>query len=792
MTLTTCPSWSLQLLNGKWPACVELSPGLTWSSRVLSEVPAQFQHDVSPLERQVSPPELAAPAYRSPYHGYFDQTPNNIALNQYSSAPPNQSQPRVDRYGTASTAAPQWEQPHFSPFPAIRNLAPNIPPTDEDREATLEAAREAVLASNDPEVQLTWAQDALLYVDVSIQNEQRVSTTQPARSRTPRIEHMLREDAMKVVDFLAEQHHPEAEFLRGTWLEFGKFGQRTDKKEAFHCYTRAADKGYARAYYRIGMQFESSNDALKAIKYYQRGSDTGDAACCYRLGMMALLGQHGQQQDYERGMNLIYSASQMADEGAPQGAYVLGMLQARQLPQVNVPERFLALDIPAAKVNIEKAAFLGFAKAQVRMGSAYELSELNCEFNPALSLHYNALAARQGEPEAEMAISKWFLCGHKGLFEMSEEVAFTYAQRAAVGGMATAQFAMGYFYEVGIYVPVNFKEAKEWYARAATSGNQDATSRIDSISRSKTLSRKDHERVAISRIRQNHGRQPVLAPVAEISSPTLDMPDPSRLNINTNNENRPPPAAPYPTNGSPLRPNLNVPPGNYLPDRPNSAFGINPNLRTDGAASYGPRYDSIAPVNRGGFQPRGRPYPQRGAATTEYGRGYGPQAPANPTQSYGPVGRGQPLLQTPPSLPPKIRPVEQQPPPRPPTADIGYSAPVQVGNDGRRRWESPYLSRPQGPGAQTAGKRVPVPSAENRFYANRPEQASAPPEMKIRPANITPSRPPTTATPPVPTKPSKVSASTKLSATPDNSPQTFAEMGVPPGKRDSECVSTVL
>lgn len=30
------------------------------------------------------------------------------------------------------------------------------------------------------------------------------------------------------------------------------------------------------------------------------------------------------------------------------------------------------------------------------MGTAYELCQLNCEFDPALSLHYNALAARQG------------------------------------------------------------------------------------------------------------------------------------------------------------------------------------------------------------------------------------------------------------------------------------------------------------------------------------------------------------------------------------------------------------
>ena len=84
-----------------------------------------------------------------------------------------------------------------------------------------------------------------------------------------------------------------------------------------------------------------------------------------------------------------------------------------------------------------------FQRAQLKMGTAYELCQLGCDFNPALSLHYNALAARQGEAEAEMAISKWFLCGHEGVFEKNEELAYEYAKRAAASGLGTAEFAIG-------------------------------------------------------------------------------------------------------------------------------------------------------------------------------------------------------------------------------------------------------------------------------------------------------------------------------------------------------------
>lgn len=37
---------------------------------------------------------------------------------------------------------------------------------------------------------------------------------------------------------------------------------------------------------------------------------------------MTLLGQHGQQLDYIRGVDLIRNAAETADENAPQGAYV--------------------------------------------------------------------------------------------------------------------------------------------------------------------------------------------------------------------------------------------------------------------------------------------------------------------------------------------------------------------------------------------------------------------------------------------------------------------------------------
>lgn len=785
------------------------SPNSAYSGSVYSPHSAEYTNMYTQWPQQPPPP----PPPQQQYNDHQYSRGQSIPTGSYQ---------RQDSSPGHSSSLATIEQPNFSPFPIIRNPPPNIPPTDEQKEASLEAARAAVLSCNDPDTQLLWAQDALSYVETCQQNEQRIALAQPPRSITPRIEHVLREDAVKVVSFLADQHHPKAEFIRGMWLEFGKFGHRIDKKEAFLAYSRASERGYSRADYRIGMQFESSNDALKAVKYYQQGVEKGDSASCYRLGMMTLLGQHGQLQDYEHGLNLIYMSAKTADENAPQGAYVLGMLQAHQMPQVTIPERYLPRDIPGAKANIEKAAFLGFAKAQLKMGSAYELCELGCSFDPALSLHYNALAARQGEPEAELAISKWFLCGHEGLFEKNEEMAFTYAQRAALSGFATAQFALGYYYEVGIYVPVNFGEAKEWYRKASQGGNSDAEGRVEAISRSKTLSRKDHESIALSKIRQQRASTiggptgappvPAMPTLSEAEEPQmLDMPDPSRLSLNTQKPPaRPGSAAPYPT-GPPSMPNPEI--------RPTSAFGINPNLRASSAQSVGGgRQDPYgqSQVPYGG--PQQRPYSNNDGRASAQGYGRGGRMPSD-GHHQGPGG--VPQIQTP-SRPgsnsPYLNP-QSSPPMR---ADIGFSAPLEparkprtpqpsgpgMGQGAMNNTNNPprTTSRPNQPQGQNIAQQArpnptnnrPGPGAPASGYGGLPSQnpnnrtpSNQYPPQKVQAANLAPSKP-------VPNAPSGQVSQTKPNAMPaaaapvrppGKGPKTFDEMGVPQGKDKGECVS---
>ncbi|EME40131.1 hypothetical protein DOTSEDRAFT_74835 [Dothistroma septosporum NZE10] len=586
---------------------------------------------------------------------------------------------------------PEVNAPHLSPFPKLQNPPPNVPPSDDELEARLENARLPVLNSNDPEMQLAWAQDALTHVAVCAVEAERMAILKPqqARAATPRIEHQLKSDAMNIVTFLADQHHPRAEFLRGMWLEWGRYGQREDKKEAFRCYSRAADRGYVRAEYRIGMLYEGYNDPAKALRHYHRGVDAGDAASCYRVGMMTLRGQHGQQQDYAKGIELIRKSADQADENAAQGAYVFGMLLARELPQIVVPEQYLETNDQLAKQYIEKAAYMKFAKAQVKMGSAYELGAMGCEFSPALSIHYNALASKQGEPEADMALSKWFLVGSEGLFPKNEELAYTYAERAASGALPTAEFALGYFNEIGMHVPVDLGKAEEWYQKAAKHGNNDAKSRLESLAKKQVLTRTDHEKTAINRIKSQHGsmrgqrparfqgQQPSVGTIEETASsgygygaaaparnssrtPYPEDSGPPQIGHLPGLDGRPASVAPYPmSDGPPIAAHTSprvrsgpagglFNPGGPRPattinaDRPTSAFSIrgdhniDPNFRPNSTASVPTRQQpypgGLAPAPLvGGFRPHTtRPYDQRQSSAPGYGQGLSGYAQGGP------------------------------------------------------------------------------------------------------------------------------------------------------------------
>ncbi|GAA5908265.1 hypothetical protein JCM6882_006787 [Rhodosporidiobolus microsporus] len=292
---------------------------------------------------------------------------------------------------------------------------------------------------------------------------------------------------------------PLALYLRGDLSSSGSFPsyRSKDAKSSFRDFEAAANAGYVKAWFRIGRAYEDFGDIRRAVGAYEKGVEKGDCGSTYRLAMAYLLGQIGVQADVPKALALLKRAADSADLDTPQPPYILGMLLSGEFdsPSVQLNKSLIPLDIDEAKWRIERAAYLSFGPAQYKMGFAYEYATLGCLFDPLLSVQYYALASQNGEVEADMALSKWYLCGSEGNFEKNEGLAVTFAEKAAARQLPSAEFALGYFHEVGINGPIDLEKARRWYTRAAGHGNDDAKKRLEALGQSnpETLNRVDHD-----------------------------------------------------------------------------------------------------------------------------------------------------------------------------------------------------------------------------------------------------------------------------------------------------------
>lgn len=127
----------------------------------------------------------------------------------------------------------------------------------------------------------------------------------------------------------------------------------------------------------------------------------------------------------------------------------------------------MAKDEAYSKQLFTQAANLGYKFSQFRLGCAYEYGSMGCPIDPRQSIAWYSKAAVQDEHQSELALSGWYLTGSEGVLQQSDTEAYLWARKAAQAGLAKAEYAMGYFTEVGIGVPAHLEDAKRWYWRAA-------------------------------------------------------------------------------------------------------------------------------------------------------------------------------------------------------------------------------------------------------------------------------------------------------------------------------------
>lgn len=182
----------------------------------------------------------------------------------------------------------------------------------------------------------------------------------------------------------------------------------------------------------------------------------------YKLGMVQLKGLLGQTKNPRDALNWLKRAADQADENNPHALHQLGLLYEIEGDGSIIPDQNYAREL------FMKAAELGYPPSQFRIGCAFEYGTMGCPIDPRQSITWYSHAALQGEEESALALSGWYLTGAEGVIKQSDTEAYLWARKAAEKGLSNAEYALGYFTEVGIGVTSNLEEAKRWYYKAAS------------------------------------------------------------------------------------------------------------------------------------------------------------------------------------------------------------------------------------------------------------------------------------------------------------------------------------
>jgi TPR repeat protein len=276
-------------------------------------------------------------------------------------------------------------------------------------------------------------------------------------------------DAHKIVKKLVAAGYPDAQFYLGDCYGSGELGVEVDPREAFKLYQAAAKNGHAEAAYRTAMCCEmgsedgggTSKDYAKAVQWYKRAAALGDASGMFKVGVISLKGLLGQPRNVGDAVIWLKRSVQQGKSDNPSALYELAVLHESANTIPDVRNKVVADDAYALEL-FQRAAKLGHKSAQFRLGQAYEYGQMGLTIDNRASISWYSKAAAQGEHQAELALSGWYLTGAEGILEHSDMEAYLWARKAASSEppLAKAMFAMGYFTETGIGCPASIEEAK--------------------------------------------------------------------------------------------------------------------------------------------------------------------------------------------------------------------------------------------------------------------------------------------------------------------------------------------
>lgn len=199
----------------------------------------------------------------------------------------------------------------------------------------------------------------------------------------------------------------------------------------------------------------------------------GHPGAMYRLGMATMNGDLSLHKNPKDAVKWLNRSVEAASPEYAEALHELANLHVRGIPNV------VFVDLAyAVSLYIQAADTLNYAPSAFKLGECYEYGKLNCQPDPALSIHYYTIAAEKGDRDACFALTAWYLVGSPDVLPQSDDQAYIWAKRAAEAELPKAEYAVGYFTETGIGCVKSQAEAMQWYKRAAEHGDKRAMQRL--------------------------------------------------------------------------------------------------------------------------------------------------------------------------------------------------------------------------------------------------------------------------------------------------------------------------
>ncbi|KAG1051957.1 hypothetical protein G6F43_005872 [Rhizopus delemar] len=325
-------------------------------------------------------------------------------------------------------------------------------------EKTINLYRENAKHINDPSIQ--WDLATYLYESSKMQH----NTT-------------YIHEAVKILKSLSFKGHAEAQYYLANIYASGQLSKshKPDFNQAFPLFLQSAKHQHADAAYRAAKCYEDGLGCLKnkskAHQYYKIAATLNHPGAMYRLGMAEINGDLGLKRNVRNGNKWLKRSADAATSDYPHALHELGLLHEQGLDDIIFKDAKYSVQLYA------NAAELGYAPSAYRLGQCFEFGYLTCPKDAVSSVHYYTIAARQGHAEACFALSAWYLVGGDKL-QISEEKALEWGKLAAEKGVPKAEYAVGYFAEMGIGREKDLEEAMRWYKTAADHGNKKAIQRL--------------------------------------------------------------------------------------------------------------------------------------------------------------------------------------------------------------------------------------------------------------------------------------------------------------------------